>query len=200
MISRKLIISLISLCILSLPLWSQDDSGKPDSIPEFVSQGHFGGSLGVGFLSANSGNYLKGEPGTVGQLIFSYVPWDFHDVGLGVGSQLPGISSEFVHMPVFLHYKSWISQKPMVKVGVNGGYGVAFTDEFANITEARGGLMANPFIGIKLNKSADWAWTLDFGLLYQKLYYKYGDIDIWENQTEYDLKLWRFMFTTTFEI
>ncbi len=198
--SKQIILLLLPLWILSFAAFSQDEPGKLSSIPSFTVKGNIGGSFSVGFLSANAGDYKKGEPGTVAHLTFTYAPWNFHAIGLGVGSQLPAATSNFLHMPVFVHYKSWISQKPMIKVGMNGGYGFAFTDESINITEAKGGLMANPFVGIKLNRSNDWAWTLNFGLLYQKLYYKYGDADIWGSETEIDLKMWRFMFTTSFEI
>lgn len=190
----------VMICILSFPARSQEKAGEPSTVPLFAQKNKWGGSIGLGLLSANSGNYYQGEPGSTGTLTLNYGLADYHELGLGIGSQLPAVTSDFLHMPLFVHYQYWMVKRPFLKVGLNGGYGFAFKDEMNNIREARGGLMVNPFIGIKLNRSEDWAWSIDFGLLYQKLHYQYGDIDIFEWQREIDLQLWRFVLKTTFEI
>jgi hypothetical protein len=196
----KYLYSLLCIGLMMSTAWSQDQAAGIDSIPQFAQKDRIGGSLGFGFLSGNAGNYHQAEPGATLDFTVNYRPFDYHSVGIGIGSRLPYMFNNLIHMPVYLQYKYWMIKKPYVKIGLNGGYGFAFKDEANRVMDARGGLMLNPFVGIILNQSEEWAWTFDIGLLYQKLYYRFGDVDIWGSEENQHWRLYRFVFTTTIEI
>lgn len=196
----RILFLIVCLYIMLPSGWSQDESDDRQFVPQFAEKGRFGGAFSLGVLSGNGGNLYHAVPGTVSHFDFKYNFADFQSAGIGIGSQLPAITSNLIHMPLYLQYQYWTLQKPYFKIGLNTGYSFAFIDLEENVYEAKGGLMVNPFIGLKLNKSNDWAWSINLGLLYQDLYYQFGDIDINGVQVEQEWELWRFMLKTTFEI
>jgi len=55
---------------------------------------------------------------------------------------------------------------------VKGGYGFALKDEDDNITEAKGGYMIHPAVGIRLSADEDLNVLLDIGYKFQKATFK----------------------------
>ena len=170
-----------------------------DSLPYFQKQ-NFGLSIGLGILSANAGDTYQGQVGSQGSLSGLYYLGRGHIIGLGIGTQLPALSSGMLHYPLFVQYQYFFKGRPSVKAGIKAGYSFSSVNVERNIYEAEGGIMVEPFVGIKINNSSEWAWNFELGLLHQQLRYQIGDIDVTGNQEEQDWKLWRFVFRTTIEL
>lgn len=172
---------------------------SPDSIPFHQEKG-WGVSIGFGLLSANAGNEYQGEIGSQGSIAGLYHLGKGHALGLGIGTQLPSLSSGMLHYPLFIQYQYFLNSKPNIKLGTKAGYSFASVNVDRNIYVAEGGWMVESFVGIKINRSQDWAWNFELGLLYQELYYQFGDLDITGNEEVQDWKLWRFVFRTTIDL
>lgn len=100
--------------------------------------------------------------------------------GIGVDNYYGAIGREIV--PVYANARFNLmngSNAPFV--GLKMGYGFAFERERQNITEAEGGLMTNPYFGIRIG-SRGLIWNLFTGLKFQNANYLIQNS--WETRRE----------------
>lgn len=105
-------------------------------------------------------------------------------IGLGLGVETYGTDDDEVIYPVFAEFRGYLSKKikaPYYSFGA--GYGFMTTNEKEFITEARGGWMLHPAIGIRFSAKKRTNLTADIGYKFQKAYFRRdfnftGDIEI----------------------
>lgn len=100
-------------------------------------------------------------------------------IGAGVGFDNYIWDSGENLVPLFLETTSFLSaSNTSLFTNVQAGYSLAFTDDERLITEAKGGLMLYPAIGLRFGKF-DTKYTLDLGYKFQKAQFTY--LDSWRS-------------------
>lgn len=105
-------------------------------------------------------------------------------LALGAGA---GIDNYYVEAardiyPVFVNVKYYLLDLPSsVYIGGKAGYGMAFKNENENLIKAEGGMMWNPYFGLRI-KSSGIMINLFTGLKFQKASYEFDTP--WENRQE----------------
>lgn len=105
-------------------------------------------------------------------------------VGLGVGIETYGTDDDEVIYPVFAEFRGYFTKKIKAPYySVSGGYGFMTTNEAEFITEARGGWMFHPAIGLRFGAKRRTNLAADIGYKFQKAHFRRefnfnGDIEI----------------------
>ncbi len=104
--------------------------------------------------------------------------------GLGVGIETYGTDDDEVIYPVFAEFRGYLTKKIKAPYyAFSGGYGFMATNKKEFITEARGGWMLHPAIGMRFSSKKQTNLTADIGYKFQKAYFRRdfnfnGDIEI----------------------
>jgi len=105
-------------------------------------------------------------------------------IGLGLGIETYGTDDREVIYPVFAEFRGYFNKKIKAPYyTLNAGYGFMATNEREFITEARGGWMLHPAVGLRFSANKHSNITADIGYKFQKAYYRRdfnfnGDIEI----------------------
>lgn len=93
-------------------------------------------------------------------------------VGLGMSYDAYDLEEGEAIFTIFSHYRGYLS-KTIVSpyLGLSAGYGFAFRNEEQGITEAEGGWMVHPEVGVRLGASNKTNFTISAGYRLQKAYY-----------------------------
>lgn len=90
-------------------------------------------------------------------------------VGLGFGLDAYSLNRSEMVLPVFAEARGYLSKKKIAPYyALSTGYGFALRNVSQSITEARGGWMIHPAIGIRLGADKGLNTTLDLGYRFQE--------------------------------
>ncbi|MDZ4680683.1 MAG: hypothetical protein SH848_03555 [Saprospiraceae bacterium] len=136
----------------------------------------------LGSLNTRSGNEFKMGLSFHNVVGFQFSQW--LGIGLGLGIETYGTDDDEVIYPVFAEFRGYFNKKikaPYYTLGA--GYGFMTTNEKEFITEARGGWMLHPAIGMRFSGKKHSNLTADIGYKFQKAYFRRdfsfnGDIEI----------------------
>jgi len=113
---------------------------------------------------------------------FQFSRW--FGIGLGLGVETYGTDDDEVIYPVFAEFRGYLSKKikaPYYTLGA--GYGFMATNEKEFITEAEGGWMIHPAVGIRFSAKKNTNLMADIGYKFQKAHFRRefsfsGDIEV----------------------
>jgi len=155
---------------------------KPkEQVYEFRERGFYNVMM-LGSLNTRAGNEFKMGVSFHNVSGFQFSRW--LGIGLGVGIETYGTDDAEVIYPVFAEFRGYLNKKikaPYYTLGA--GYGFMTTNEKEFITEARGGWMLHPAIGLRFNGKKHNNLTADIGYKFQRAYFRRdftfnGDIEI----------------------
>jgi len=155
---------------------------KPkEQVYEFRERGFYNAMM-LGSLNTRAGNEFKMGVSFHNVSGFQFSRW--LGIGLGVGIETYGTDDDEVIYPVFAEFRGYFNKKikaPYYTLGA--GYGFMATNEKEFITEARGGWMLHPAIGLRFSGKKRNNLTADIGYKFQKAYFRRdftfnGDIEI----------------------
>lgn len=155
---------------------------KPkDQTYNFKERGFYNATM-LGSLNTRSGNEFKMGLSFHNVSGFQFSRW--LGIGLGVGIETYGTDDDEVIYPLFAEFRGYLNKKikaPYYTLGA--GYGFMATNKKEFITEARGGWMLHPAIGLRFSGKKHSNLTADIGYKFQKAYFRRdftfnGDIEI----------------------
>lgn len=158
-------------------------SAKPKApqVYEFRERGFYN-AMSLGSLNTRAASEFKMGVSFHNVSGFQFSRW--LGIGLGVGIETYGTDDDEVIYPVFAEFRGYLNKKikaPYYTLGA--GYGFMATNEREFITEARGGWMLHPAIGMRFSAKKRTNLTADIGYKFQKAYFRRdfnfsGDIEI----------------------
>ncbi|MFM9950208.1 MAG: hypothetical protein ACKV1O_19900 [Saprospiraceae bacterium] len=155
---------------------------KPkEQVYNFKERGFYNATM-LGSLNTRAGNEFKMGLSFHNVSGFQFSRW--LGIGLGVGIETYGTDDDEVIYPIFAEFRGYLNKKikaPYYSLGA--GYGFMATNEKEFITEARGGWMLHPAIGLRFSGKKHSNLTADIGYKFQKAYFRRdftfnGDIEI----------------------
>lgn len=168
---------------------SYDDlaNGKPKTKPkeqpvyEFRERGFYNVMM-LGSLNTRAASEFKMGLSFHNVSGFQFSRW--LGIGLGVGIETYGTDDDEVIYPVFAEFRGYLNKKikaPYYTLGA--GYGFMTTNKKEFITEARGGWMIHPAIGLRFSAKKRTNLMADIGYKFQRAYFRRdfnftGDIEI----------------------
>ncbi len=155
---------------------------KPkEQVYNFKERGFYNATM-LGSLNTRSGNEYKMGLSFHNVSGFQFSRW--LGIGLGVGIETYGTDDDEVIYPVFAEFRGYFNKKIKAPYyTLSAGYGFMTTNKKEFITEARGGWMLHPAIGLRFNAKKRSNLTADIGYKFQKAYFRRdftfnGDIEI----------------------
>ncbi len=106
------------------------------------------------------------------------------EMAIGLGAGIDNYYAEAARdiFPIFVNVKYYLMDLPSsVYIGSKAGYGMIFKNENENLVNARGGMMWNPYFGLRV-RSSGIIINLFTGLKFQKASYEFDTP--WENRQE----------------
>lgn len=118
-------------------------------------------------------------------------------VGVGLGASYDAYDLEDGEsmLTIFGHYRAYLSKKIVAPfAALNAGYGFALTNDEQGVTEAEGGWMIHPELGLRLGATDKANFTVSIGYRLQDAYYVQERP--FNGNIEYrDVRYQRFLFT-----
>lgn len=132
-------------------------------------------TIKANIITGNAGNRARNRYG-IGMSASAgkrYSRWLSVGAGLGFDNFIWDSGENLI--PMFLETTSFFAaNNTCLFTNIQAGYSLAFTDEDRLISEAKGGLMVYPSIGLRFGKY-DTKYTLDLGYKFQKAQFTYRD-------------------------
>lgn len=158
---------------------------RPKPVYEFREEGVFNTtSFSFSFGSREQSNQIIDpffpEPrsttrSTIGFNIQHITGYQFSRMlGLGIGASYDAYDLEDGEsiFSLFAHYRGYLTQKNIAPfIALSGGYGFALRNEDQGVTEAEGGWMLHPEIGLRLGAAPRANFTFSLGYRMQEAYY-----------------------------
>ncbi|MEM9884433.1 MAG: hypothetical protein AAF849_00965 [Bacteroidota bacterium] len=93
-----------------------------------------------------------------------------HSIGLGSGVDYYYLAQREMVIPVFVEAKRSFPWKRSLQsfLMLSGGYGFGLKSEEQNVSDAQGGWMIHPAVGLEFGSSKDYHWQLDVGVRVQR--------------------------------
>ncbi len=153
---------------------------------EFKEKGFYNATYVMANAGGSAFNATETNYGFGVQTSFGYQFHRLLGVGAGIGMDYYYKGSGENFMPVFGEVRGYLFSKkctPTYSFAI--GHGFAFKDEDRNITEAVGGLMILPAIGLRMGGAKTMNFTLDAGVKIQKGKFEFTNWDVTEHRMTY---------------
>lgn len=119
---------------------------------------------------------VNDDPRTTFGYSMQYVRgWQFNrwqGVGGGVSADAYQMERGEILLNALAQYRAYFTRRKVGLYGVlDAGYGFAFRNERQGISEARGGFLLHPAVGLRLGARKDYNFTVDLGYRFQQARY-----------------------------
>jgi len=161
--------------VVQLKLYDQSTKPTYNKIPYNFNERGLYYAVRAHFINGNFGDRANEDFG-VG--ISALLGMRFHRlIGVGVGLGYDSFILETGErvMPIFAEATGYLSPKnTSLSYGLAAGYSLAFNSDDYGITDAKGGLMVHPSIGLRFGVQ-EHKFTVDLGYRFQKAQFTYQD-------------------------
>ncbi|MEM0993578.1 MAG: hypothetical protein AAGI49_11140 [Bacteroidota bacterium] len=141
---------------------------KPSKVKAFKDEG-FEHMAALSFLNGTTpwnSDYILG----LGlNYVVSYKFNPKYSLGIGSGVDYYYLAQREMVVPIFVAAKRSFPWKNSLQpfLTLSGGYGIGIKSEAQNVSDAEGGWMLHPAVGLEFGSSKDYHWQLDLGVRMQ---------------------------------